>query len=66
MAALESQSFDSGTGVTLRWPQGDDGNEPHSFNHECIYQWVGASDCGYDLKRILPDRIDVSAEGVNG
>jgi branched-chain amino acid transport system substrate-binding protein len=58
--ALESGAFDSGMGVTMRWPHGDHGKEPYSFNHEFLYQWVqGDADQGYGLKRILPDPIDV-------
>ena len=58
--ALEAGSFDSGMGVTLRWPHGDHGQEPYSFNHEYLYQWVqGDADQGYGLKRIFPDPVDV-------
>ncbi len=58
--ALESQSFDSGMGVTLRWPHGDHGQEPYSFNHEYLYQWVtGDADGNFGLRRVRPDPIDV-------
>jgi ABC-type branched-subunit amino acid transport system substrate-binding protein len=56
--ALESRSFDSGMGVTLKWPHGDHGQEPYSFNREFLYEWVGAPDGGYDLKRVLPDPVN--------
>ncbi len=57
--ALETQSFDSGMGATLRWPHGDHGQEPYSFNHEYLYQWTtGDADQGYGLKRILPDPVN--------
>ena len=56
--ALESHSFDSGMGVTLKWPHGDHGQEPYSFNREFLYEWVGAPDGGYDLKRVLPDPVN--------
>jgi hypothetical protein len=46
-------------GVTLRWPHGDHGKEPYSFNREYLYQWVGAADGGYDLKRVLPDPVNI-------
>ncbi len=59
MQALETQSFDSGMGVTLRWPHGDHGQEPYSFNREYLYQWTtGDADQGYGLKRILPDPVN--------
>jgi ABC-type branched-subunit amino acid transport system substrate-binding protein len=55
---LETHSFDTGMGVTLRWPHGDHGREPYSFNREFLYEWVGAPDGGYDLKRVLPDPVN--------
>jgi ABC-type branched-subunit amino acid transport system substrate-binding protein len=59
MQALETQSFDTGMGVTLKWPHGDHGQEPYSFNKEYLYQWVqGDADQGFGLKRILPDPIN--------
>jgi ABC-type branched-subunit amino acid transport system substrate-binding protein len=61
MKALESTSYDSGMGVVLRWPHGDHGQEPYSFNREFLYRWVGAPDGGWDLKRILPDPVDIPA-----
>ena len=61
MQALESQSFDTGMGVTLRWPHGDHGQEPYSFNREYLYQWIGAQDGTFDLKRVLPDAVNVPA-----
>jgi branched-chain amino acid transport system substrate-binding protein len=60
MSALEAGSFDTGMGVTLRWPHGDHGQEPYSFNKEYLYEWVaGDADQGYGLKRVLPDPVDV-------
>ena len=57
--ALETQSFDTGMGVTLRWPHGDHGQEPYSFNHEYMYQWTqGDADGGFGLKRLLPDPVN--------
>jgi ABC-type branched-subunit amino acid transport system substrate-binding protein len=57
--ALETQSFDSGMGVTLKWPHGDHGQEPYSFNREYLYEWTtGDADQGYGLKRILPDPVN--------
>ena len=57
--ALETQSFDSGMGVTLRWPHGDHGQEPYSFNHEYMYQWTqGDADGGFGLKRLTPDPVN--------
>jgi ABC-type branched-subunit amino acid transport system substrate-binding protein len=59
MQALESQSFDTGMGVTLKWPHGDHGQEPYSFNKEYLYEWVaGDADQGFGLKRILPDPVN--------
>jgi len=55
ISALESGSFDTGMGVTLRWPHGDHGQMPYSFSHEYMYQWVGNPDGSYDLKRVQPD-----------
>jgi ABC-type branched-subunit amino acid transport system substrate-binding protein len=57
--ALESRSFETGFGVTLRWPHGDHGQEPYSFNKEFLYEWIGSPDGGYDLKRVLPDPVNV-------
>jgi ABC-type branched-subunit amino acid transport system substrate-binding protein len=57
MQALETQAFDTGMGVTLKWPHGDHGQEPYSFNREYIYQWEGASDGTYELKRLYPDGV---------
>jgi ABC-type branched-subunit amino acid transport system substrate-binding protein len=57
--ALETQSFDTGMGVTLKWPHGDHGQEPYSFNKEYLYQWVpGDADQGFGLKRVLPDPVN--------
>jgi ABC-type branched-subunit amino acid transport system substrate-binding protein len=57
--ALETGSFDSGMGVTMRWPHADHGQEPYSFNKEYLYQWTtGDADQGYGLKRILPDPVN--------
>jgi ABC-type branched-subunit amino acid transport system substrate-binding protein len=60
---LESNAWDSGIGVTLHWPPGDHNASPYSFNREFIYKWVGASDGGYDLKRIRPDPVFDCAGG---
>ncbi len=66
--ALEAGSFNSGAGIVLRWPHGDHGKEPYSFNHEYLYKWIpGNAGCpagqpcpdGYDLMRVRPDPIDV-------
>jgi hypothetical protein len=56
---LETHSFDTGMGVTLRWPHGDHGQEPYAFNREFIYQWVGTPDGGFDLRRVQPDPVNV-------
>ena len=57
--ALETQSFDTGMGVTLKWPHGDHGQEPYSFNKEYLYQWVqGDADQGFGLKRVQPDPVN--------
>jgi hypothetical protein len=58
MQALESQSFDTGMGVTLKWPHGDHGQEPYSFNKEFLYQWIAGDASGFGLKRILPDPVN--------
>jgi ABC-type branched-subunit amino acid transport system substrate-binding protein len=59
MQALETQPFDSGMGVTMKWPHGDHGQEPYSFNKEYLYMWTtGDADQGYGLKRILPDPVN--------
>jgi ABC-type branched-subunit amino acid transport system substrate-binding protein len=57
--ALESRSFETGFGVTLRWPHGDHGAEPYSFNKEFLYEWVGSPDGGFDMKRVLPDPVNL-------
>jgi branched-chain amino acid transport system substrate-binding protein len=55
ISALESGSYDTGMGVTLRWPHGAHGQDPYPFSREYMYQWVGTADGGYDLKRVQPD-----------
>jgi ABC-type branched-subunit amino acid transport system substrate-binding protein len=57
--ALESQSFESGMGQVLRWPHGDHGREPYSFNREYMYLWVNAPDGTYDVRRQYPDPVNV-------
>ena len=57
--ALESQSFESGMGQVLRWPHGDHGREPYSFNREFMYLWVNAADGTYDVRRQYPDPVNV-------
>jgi ABC-type branched-subunit amino acid transport system substrate-binding protein len=52
---LESQSWDSGLGVTMYWPASNHDDNPYSYNREFVYKWITASDGGWDLKRILPD-----------
>ena len=52
---LETNSWDSGLGVTLSWPEGNHNQEPYSFNREFIYKYVTGSDGGFDIKRIMPD-----------
>ena len=54
---LESRGWESGLGITLHWPAGDHNAAPYSFNREFIYKWVGASDGGWDVKRIRPDPV---------
>ena len=54
---LESQSFDTGMGAILKWPHGDHGQQPYSFNREYIYRWIGAPDGSFDFKRIYPDAV---------
>ena len=54
---LESHSFDTGMGPTLRWPHGDHGQEPYSFNREQMYIYTSAPDGSYDVKRLWPDPI---------
>jgi len=54
---LESQSWDSGLGVTMYWPASSHNDNPYSYNREFIYKWITASDGGWDLKRILPDPV---------
>lgn len=54
---LESRGWDSGLGITLYWPAGDHNAAPYSFNREFVYKWVGASDGGWDVKRIRPDPV---------
>jgi len=51
------RGWDSGMGVTLYWPAQDHNANPYSFNREFIYKWIGASDGGWDLKRIRPDPV---------
>ena len=58
---LETHSFDTGMGVTLKWPHGDHGQQPYSFNHEYMYLYAGApnggGDAGWEIKRLLPDPV---------
>jgi|GEM_PF-3138754 len=62
---LEANSWDSGLGVVLHWPPQSHNANPYSFNREFIYKWIGASDGGWDLKRIRPDPVfDCSAGNI--
>lgn len=54
---LEANAWDSGMGVTLRWPEGNHNAEPYSFAREFMYKYVTGDDGGYDIKRVMPDAI---------
>jgi ABC-type branched-subunit amino acid transport system substrate-binding protein len=60
---LESRGWESGMGITLFWPPNDHNAAPYSFNREFVYKWVGASDGGWDVKRIRPDPVFDCAGG---
>lgn len=55
--ALESNEFDSGMGVVLKWPEGDHAKAPYAFNREYLYKWISHPDGGWDLQRLTPDPI---------
>ena len=57
MQYLESHQFDTGQGIVLKWPHGDHGQEPYSFNHEFMYMYSGAPDGGWQIKRLWPDPV---------
>ena len=57
IAALESQPWETGMGQVLKWPHGDHGQEPYSFNKEPVYLWTGAPDGTFEVKRVYPDAV---------
>ena len=57
IAALESQPWETGMGQVLKWPHGDHGQEPYSFNREPVYLWTGAPDGTFEVKRVYPDAV---------
>jgi branched-chain amino acid transport system substrate-binding protein len=60
LQALESGSWDTGMGVTLRWPHGNHGQEPYPFNHEYMYMYASdPSGNGFADKRLYPDPLNI-------
>jgi hypothetical protein len=57
MQYLEAHEFDTGQGITLKWPHGNHGQEPYSFNREYMYMYSGAPDGGWQIKRLWPDPV---------
>ena len=54
---LESHQYDTGMGVILKWPHGDHGQYPYSFNKEYIYAWITSPDGGWEEKHVYPDPL---------
>jgi len=57
MQQLEAHQYDTGMGVVLKWPHGDHGQYPYSFNKEYIYQWITSPDGGWEEKHLYPDPL---------
>jgi branched-chain amino acid transport system substrate-binding protein len=57
MQQLETHSYDTGMGVVLKWPHGDHGQYPYSFNKEYLYAWITAPDGGWEEKHLFPDPL---------
>jgi hypothetical protein len=56
---LETHSFDTGMGPTLKWPHGEHGQEPYIFNREQMYIYTTAPDGSYGVKRLWPDPVNI-------
>ena len=54
---LETNEFDSGMGVILKWPEGDHAKQPYAFNREYLYKWIHHPDGGWDIQRLSPDPV---------
>jgi ABC-type branched-subunit amino acid transport system substrate-binding protein len=57
MNQLETQQFDTGMGVTLKWPHNDHGAYPYQFNKEFLYAWITGKDGYWDERHLYPDPV---------
>ena len=64
---LESRSFESYMGQTMRWPKGNHDLEPYAFHNEYVYLWASPrtsgpvgwkpDPTGFDTVRVQPNAI---------